>query len=134
MNNTVCLCGSTRFIEEFEEANRELSKRGLSVITISMNLPKNEQNEQAEAGLKELLDLVHLNKILRADAVFVVGDGYIGRSTAREILWAGMQGKPIHEQDGVTAWDNTAARIRSGSWRYGVLYDARKVLGLVGDI
>lgn len=92
--NTVCLCGSTRFLDEFQEANIELTKLGLTVITISMAMPKQEVSDH-EKGLKHLLDLVHLNKILRSDAIVVVGDGYIGESTAREILWADMQGKKI---------------------------------------
>lgn len=92
--NTVCLCGSTRFLNEFQEANIELTKLGLTVITISMAMPKQPENDK-EDGLKHLLDLVHLNKILKSDAIVVVGDGYIGESTAREILWATMQGKKI---------------------------------------
>lgn len=97
--NTICLCGSTRFVENFERANIELTKCGLSVISIAMALPKNEQGNEEDEGLKDFLDIVHFNKILRSDAVFVVGDGYIGRSTAREILWAVMQSKPV-----VTEW------------------------------
>src|SRR5258705_249348 len=114
MNTTVCLCGSTRFIEQFNKANIELSKRGLSVITISMCLPKNEQGTETEAALKELLDLVHLNKIMRADAVYVVGEGYIGRSTAREILWAEMQSKPVIVQKTGHGWDQEAHCIKHG--------------------
>src|SRR5580700_11149100 len=95
--NTVCLCGSTKFLDAFAEANVELTRRGLSVLTISMALPKESGEVKAEEKpLKELLDLVHFNKILRSDAVVVVGDGYIGFSTAREILWADMQGKPAY--------------------------------------
>ena len=89
--NTVTLCGSTRFLEDFNTANRELSTRGLTVFSISLALPSNE----AAGGVKHILDLVHLNKILKSDAIVVVGDGYVGESTAREILWAAMQGKPI---------------------------------------
>lgn len=103
--NTVCLCGSTRYLEDFTAANVELTKRGLSVITISMALVGEQQKEQA--ALKELLDLVHFNKILRADAVVVVGAGYVGFSTAREILWADMQGKPIYPQTNYTSDDGT---------------------------
>jgi hypothetical protein len=130
MNNTVCLCGSTRFIDDFNRANVELTKRGLSVITISMALPKNEQGSEDEAGLKKFLDLVHLNKILRADAIFVVGNGYIGESTAREILWAEMHGKPIVEQKRCDSWDNAARCVRSGSWYNSIVSDAKLVLGL----
>ena len=129
-HNTVCLCGSTRFLAEFQEANIELSKRGLSVVTISMALPKNQQGTEDEAALKELLDLVHLNKILRADAVFVVGNGYIGRSTAREILWAEMHGKPVIVRDQRQSWDQEAHCIKSGSFLTGIFAVARDVLGL----
>jgi hypothetical protein len=130
MNNTVCLCGSTRFIDDFNRANIELTKRGLSVITISMALPKNEQGSEEEVGLKKFLDLVHLNKILRADAIFVVGDGYIGESTAREILWAEMHGKSIVEQRRCHSWDNAAHCIRSSSWFSSIVPNAKRVLGL----
>lgn len=130
MNNTVCLCGSTRFAAQFDEANRELSKRGLSIITISMSLERNASGSENEAGLKELLDLVHLNKILRADAVFVVGDGYIGRSTAREILWADMHGKPMVLQALTHSWDNAAHCLRHGHTVSNLPGKAKVVLGL----
>lgn len=129
-NNTVCLCGSTKFMADFETANKELSKRGLTVITLSMCLPKNEQGNEDEAALKELLDLVHLNKILKADVIFVVGDGYIGRSTAREILWAEMQGKPVIQQAETYSWANAEHCCRSGSYSTSIIAQARKVLGL----
>lgn len=109
--NTVCLCGSAKFIDAFHQADVELTKRGLSVITISMAMPKNEQTAD-EAALKELLDLVHFNKILRADAVFIVGDGYIGRSTARQIMWAEMQSKPVIAKVDCESWDEAANRVR----------------------
>jgi hypothetical protein len=130
MNNTVCLCGSTRFVDDFNRANVELTKRGLSVISISMALPKNEQGNEGEEGLKKFLDLVHLNKILRADAIFVVGDGYIGESTAREILWAHMHGKPIIQQIVCHSWDEVVNAIIVGSWQPGIVMDARAKLGL----
>lgn len=129
MYNTVCLCGSTKFLASFDEANRELSKRGLSIITISMALPKNEQGSEYEEGLKELLDLVHLNKILRADVVFIVGDGYIGHSTAREIIWASMQGKPIMtwEYSG-GSWDRAATLLTNGVYAPNIIDRAEEVL------
>lgn len=128
MNNTVCLCGSTRFIEAFSIANIELTKRSLSVITISMAMPKNEQNTAEEFALKELLDLVHLNKILRSDAIFVVGDGYIGRSTAREILWAEMQGKPVIAGIDCAMWDEAANRVKNSVVDTYIFPKARKTL------
>jgi hypothetical protein len=130
MINTICLCGSTKFLDQFDLANRELSKRGLTVITISTCLPKNEQGNEDEAALKELLDLVYFNKILRSDAVFVVGDGYIGRSTSREILWADMQGKPIIQQKDTHSWDNAFHVLRAGYWGSDIVANARQKLGL----
>jgi hypothetical protein len=128
MINTVCLCGSTRFLDEFQVANTEFTKCGLSVITISMAMPKNVQDSQAEVGLKELLDLVHLNKILRADAVFVVGDGYIGRSTAREIIWAQMHGKPVITRTRGHTWEQEAHCVRSGSHSTHIYPKAESIL------
>jgi hypothetical protein len=113
MPNTVTLCGSTRYLKHFEEANIQLTRRGLSVISISMALPKQPDGTESEQGLKFYLDLVHLNKILISDAIFVVGDGYIGQSTAREILWAEMQQKGIVSQWGVEA---ESFSVHKGSW------------------
>ena len=127
--NTVCLCGSTRFAHLFQEANVELSKRGFSVITISMAAEKDESGNEKEPALKEVLDLVHLNKILRSDAVFVVGDGYVGFSTAREIIWADMQGKPVIWQSYVGRdYDDLVRRLRQGFHSPGVFDKARAVL------
>lgn len=145
MINTITLCGSTRFLDSFNEANVELAKRGFSVFSISLAMPKGTymtregnfwaaMSEEEAPGLKDYLDLVHFNKILRSDAVFVVGNGYIGRSTAREILWAEMHGKPILWQfDYSNNWDEAAAAIRfaqPAAFSLPVIQSARKVLGL----
>lgn len=142
MYNLVCLCGSTRFLAEFTTANQELTKRGISVLTISMALPKNAYGQEDTAGLKELLDLVHLNKIMRSDGIFVVGDGYIGRSTAREILWAHMQDKWITSEWNIRQYIGSN-REESAFWdcvaefatelhgdQHEIVDEARKVLGL----
>ena len=143
--NTVTLCGSTRFLDDFATANIELTKRGFACFSIAMALPRpraptveeleailNASAVPPESGLKECLDLVHLNKILRSDAVFVVGDGYIGRSTAREILWAEMHGKPTLEAALLfgKGWNEIAEAIRCGLDSAPVKTKARKVLGL----
>lgn len=130
MNNTVCLCGSTRFLDAFSRANIELTKCGLSVITISMCLPKNEHDTEDEVALKELLDLVHLNKIMRSDAVFIVGDGYFGRSTAREIIWAEMHGKPVIVQKDCRTWEEAVHRIKYSVVETYIFPEARRRLGL----
>src|ERR1700761_5564370 len=93
---TVCLCGSTKFMRDFESANVELTKRGHSVFTVSMALTGEKQRDSDEAfGLKVMLDLVHLDKVEKSDAVLVVGPGYVGFSTAREVAWAAMKGVPV---------------------------------------
>lgn len=137
--NTITLCGSTRFLPQFQEANVELTRRGFSVMTISMALPRETQVEiKGNQPLKELLDLVHFNKILRADAIFVVHDEsqYIGFSTAREILWADMQGKSLfwmgdHLRD-ANPWDLHYADIRDPNvnkvTRYDILTRAKEAM------
>lgn len=120
---------------QFHEANVELTRRGFSVITISMALPRETRAEiSANKPLKEVLDLVHFNKILRSDAVFVVMDEseYIGFSTAREIIWANMQGKPVFwmarwlkEAD---QWDRHAEDLRNE-----FVDDPETVLGLAKE-
>lgn len=130
MINTVCLTGSTKYLDEYHIANVELTKLGLSVITISMAMPK-EQPTEEDRSLKELLDLVHFNKILRADAVLIVHSSYIGFSTAREIIWADMQGKPIIESDRhgyVPSWGQVTHAIKNGVWYPAIVNRAHDVL------
>lgn len=131
--NTICLCGSTKYLDDFHKANIELTQRGFSVITISMALPRQPDGTHEENALKYLLDLVHLNKILRSDAILVVGPGYIGTSTAREILWAQMIGKPIFWQKLMPSWDDAAIVLRHPVHAdgQGGIDHARKVLGLI---
>lgn len=93
---TVTLCGSARFEAEFREANKQLGLRGWAVYALSTYPSDNgNQHEWYTGGEKVMLDLVHLGKILETGAILVVGNGYIGPSTAREILWADMLGKRL---------------------------------------
>jgi hypothetical protein len=45
--NTICLCGSIRFLDDYREANVQLTLRGFAVITISMAMPKNTESPDA---------------------------------------------------------------------------------------
>lgn len=126
---SVCLCGSTKFIDKFNEANIELTRRGFSVVTISMALPKREDGTEENEALKVLLDLVHLNKILMCDAVFIVSD-YMGFSTAREVVWASMHNKPIHMRIPSYTWDQEAHTLRVDYCDTGILPKAKAILGL----
>lgn len=113
MMTTIVLCGSTRFRDQFREANYELSKRGYVVLTLSD--PSNDGSFTADD--KITFDLVYFEKISMADAVLVIDgvptfdsdsshDPYVGFSTAREILWAAMHQKPLFSLLSSSGWGN----------------------------
>ncbi len=104
----ITLCGSTRYREQFEDWNRKLSKAGHIVYSVASF--GHYEGDMSPAD-KDMLDLVHLRKIVESDAIFVVGipgqddalrttgsqsTPYIGESTRREIAWATLWGKPIY--------------------------------------
>lgn len=128
----VTLCGSTKFMDSFHRANVELTKRGLSVFSVAMSSQGDFAPNPTE---KTILDLVHLDKILTADAVFVVGEGlgpnaslYIGKSTAREIVWADMHRKPIVAMALRHDWDDAAQRLKYQAWDSRIVARAMNVL------
>lgn len=94
----VCICGSTRFLDEMRAANRDLTVAGVIVLAPGVFHYAEDQlitNEQ-----KSALDALHLRKIDLADRVLVVNPGgYIGESTSREIAYARATGKPISFTD-----------------------------------
>jgi hypothetical protein len=89
----VTLCGSTKFKEDFERVNRELTLAGNIVISVgcfghSGDVFSDEQ--------KIMLDDIHKRKIDMADAIYVINKGgYIGASTRSEIQYALRIGKQI---------------------------------------
>ena len=99
----VVLCGSTRFYEAFRAANLKLTLSGVIVLSIGCDT-KSDGDLAASAGLgddpaaiKARLDDLHKRKIDLADEVLVVSDesGYFGDSTAGEIAYANVAGKPV---------------------------------------
>lgn len=91
----IALCGSTKFKEQFEEANKFLTKQGNLVYTVGWFGHRDEDKPTEDE--KILLDLVHLQKIIESDAIFVIDvDGYIGESTKREIMWAKLLNKNVY--------------------------------------
>lgn len=101
----VTLCGSVRFEDDFRVAGLELGRCGIACYTLAVMppLPANfnpRGQELNESGLdKIMLDLGYFAKIMQSDAILVLGDGYIGQSTAREILWANrILEKPVIRQ------------------------------------
>ena len=89
----VCLCGSTRFKEAFEEANRKFTNDGIIVLSVG-NF--NQSGTPLDPELKVRLDELHKRKIDLADGVFVLNVGrYIGQSTYSEIEYALTNNKPV---------------------------------------
>jgi hypothetical protein len=100
--NAITLCGSTRFKEEFMEAQKRLTLEGNIVISVGLfgHSGDNEVWENMDEGTltktKEMLDDMHKRKIDMADEIFVINvDGYIGSSTRSEIEYAQATGKPV---------------------------------------
>ena len=99
----VTLCGSTRFKDEFMEAQKRLTLEGNIVISVGLfgHSGDNEVWENMDEGTltktKEMLDDMHKRKIDMADEIFVINvGGYIGSSTRSEIDYAIAAGKPVH--------------------------------------
>ena len=92
----VCLCGSTRFKQEFIRANFEETMRGKIVVTVGWFSHSDGDIYTPTHQEKQMLDELHLRKIDLADEVLILNvGGYIGESTSREIAYAEKLGKPI---------------------------------------
>ncbi len=98
----ITLCGSTRFKNEFMEAQKELTLQGNIVISVGMfgHAGDSEVWENMDEGTltrtKEMLDDMHKRKIDMSDEIFVINvGGYIGESTKSEIEYAKAHGKVV---------------------------------------
>lgn len=118
----ITLCGSTRFKNEFLEAQKRLTLEGNIVITVGIFGHSGDDIVWTE-GVKDMLDRQHLAKIDLADEIFVINvGGYIGDSTRREIAYAEYKGKTIsylEECRKPSIYDNYAA--------LGELHDAGRI-------
>lgn len=100
----VCICGSTRFVDEMRAANRDLTLAGVIVVApgVFVRGGDHEADELLTNERKTALGALHLRKIDLADRVLVVNPGgYVGESTSREIAYARATGKPISFTDPV---------------------------------
>ena len=89
----ITLCGSTRFKDDFERVNRELTLAGNIVISVGCFGHAGDVFTDAQ---KVMLDDIHKRKIDMADAIYVINkDGYIGASTRSEIEYATSRHKEI---------------------------------------
>ncbi|HEX5032046.1 MAG TPA: hypothetical protein VFX78_11385 [Candidatus Eisenbacteria bacterium] len=93
----VCLCGSTRFAETFNEDAARLTLAGEIVVRPEVVTYSRENDPQHIAPeVKAGLDELHLRKIDLADYVRVLNvGGYVGESTRREIAYAERTWKPV---------------------------------------
>ena len=98
----ITLCGSTRFKDAFQEAQKRLTLE--ENIVISVGLFGHSGDDEVWEGMtedtltetKRMLDDMHKRKIDMADEIFVVNPGgYIGDSTWSEIRYAYMTDKKI---------------------------------------
>lgn len=90
----VCLCGSTKFKEAFEKANREETAKGNIVLTVAMF--GHLEGLDMDSNERKTFDAVHYDKIELADEILVLNiDGYIGESTKSEIEYAKSLNKVI---------------------------------------
>jgi hypothetical protein len=101
----VCLCGSTRFMEQFFDSGWDETMKGNIVLSVGVNL-KMETPDGGHVGealgpeIKEMLDDLHKRKIDLADEILVLNvDGYIGESTRSEIDYAKAHGEPVRYLD-----------------------------------
>ena len=98
MPRIVCLCGSTRFYDEFQKAYfEETMKRR---IVLSVGFKPGVQEHGQTVGItpeqKEMLDELHMRRIDLADEVYILNKGgYVGESTRKELEYARSKGKPI---------------------------------------
>lgn len=97
----VCLCGSSRFYDEFQKANYELTMLGAIVLSIGFYPHATDRTGHGEgvghdSKEKVALDELHKRKIDMADQVIVLNPGgYIGESTAGEIAYALAHDTPV---------------------------------------
>lgn len=91
----ITLCGSTKFKEEYLNAQKQLTLEGNIVISVGLFGHRGD-NEVWSEGTKDMLDDMHKRKIDMADEIFVINvGGYIGESTQSEIEYAKSTGKGV---------------------------------------
>lgn len=99
----ITLCGSTRFKNEFMEAQKRLTLEGN--IVISVGLFGHSGDHEVWEGMSEdtltktklMLDDMHKRKIDMSDEIYVINvGGYIGSSTKSEIEYAKETGRAVH--------------------------------------
>lgn len=92
----VCLCGSTKFEEEFTRENLRLTLEGNIVLSVGCFTHARDNEMCIDEEQKIALDALHKRKIELADSIFVINPGgYVGTSTRSEIEHARAHGKEV---------------------------------------
>jgi hypothetical protein len=96
----ICLCGSTRFKEAFDEANYQETMKGKIVLSVGFFMHATNNKHGEDIGVtpeqKIKLDILHKRKIDLADEVYILNvGGYIGESTKSELEYARKHNKRI---------------------------------------
>lgn len=96
---TITLCGSGRHREAIHSTGKSLQDRGVVVLVPPLHqigkLVEGRPEECRELAWKGAT-FAHLNRILKADVVYVVNpDGYVGASTTLELGYAVALGKLV---------------------------------------
>lgn len=92
----VCLCGSTKFKQEFIDANFRETMAGKIVLSVGFFGHADSHVYAPTEEEKAMLDELHLRKIDLADEVLILNRwGYIGDSTRRELDYATNAGKLV---------------------------------------
>lgn len=92
----ITLCGSARFEALFHAWNEALTLSGHVVFSLATYPSVKGEKEFYTQEEKTILDQMHLKKIEKSDAIFVINKyAYIGESTLNEIKHAQTLGKKI---------------------------------------
>lgn len=103
----ITLCGSTRFKQQFNDANFWLTMNGYIVLSVGSFLHSDSDPEIRDVirQHKDDLDKLHRDKIRLSDAIMVIDvqlgepyspDGYVGESTRGEIEFALERQMPVY--------------------------------------
>lgn len=94
----VTLCGSTRFRDHFEAAERAFTRKGIIVLTVGGFWSREEGSLEAAIGEEDARRVygLHMDKISMADAVVLLDvGGYMGDTTRTENVFARQIGIPV---------------------------------------
>ncbi|MGL9972835.1 hypothetical protein [Enterococcus sp. DIV1420a] len=87
----ITLCGSMKFIKVFRKVEVILTRKGFLVLS-----PVFDEGIEISKEDAELFGKYHFRKIDLADEIFVIDvEGYIGKSTKKEIEYAKSNDKQI---------------------------------------